>query len=451
MTMAADSNTETAPAAESPVQRGSEFSKPTGVGDDALWEKHFGRGSGGDAKPKDDSRKPAKDNAKPPSKSTPDATAGKSEKPSTPKDAKPEKTPEKTPAKDGKAKEDSTESTGRKTVEKDDADKDTDPEAPSKKAKDLYEEAKKAEDPREARKLYKRAMKEAFGEVPEEFNDARYADVRKERKAAKAALDEQANKNEGRIREAAEKLKPAIYVMRQLEGAGLSDKLTVPLVEKAVGVIRALKRLEDGDYEGLAEVVSRATGVDADEAMKRFVRGVKVSPESRAARAQAEQAQRDNQALKERLALLERQLQEGTNAQTEAQKKQERERAQSENRSRWIDDITSELDGHAALKLPRGAERVLAYLIRTANPQTKSPRYSFEEAANRIVAAEKKRVQEARHLLDEGEPPPAPPGNTRRLSSVSRAETADTGIRNPDPDARFSEIFDKHAAGGRRR
>ena len=74
----------------------------------------------------------------------------------------------------------------------------------------------------------------------------------------KAALDAQAQKNEGRIKEAAEKLKPAIYVMRQLEGAGIHDKLTVPMVERAVSVMKALRSIEDGDYTQLAEVVSRA-------------------------------------------------------------------------------------------------------------------------------------------------------------------------------------------------
>lgn len=448
-------DTETAtPAAETPVQKGSEFSKPTGEGDDALWQKHFGKDAKEpkastswkksdkpSAKSKSDEGDDKPKASKPSAASTRPSREPTSDKdPSTPKDTK--------PAKDAKA---STESTGRKTADDDKTDKaPADPEAPGKVARDLYAEAKKAEDPREARKLYKRAMKEAFGEVPEEFDENRYAAVRKERRAAATVLEEKAQKNEGRIREAAEKLKPAIYVMRQLEGSGLADKLTVPMVEKTLHVMKALRSLEDGDYTQLAEVVARASGVDADEAMKRFVRGVKVSPEGRAARQAAEAAQREAAETRAQLADLRKQLQDRDGAQTEAQKKADRERAQTENRARWIDDISSELDGHAALQLPRGAERVLAYLIRTANPQTKAPRYSFEEAANRIVASEKKRLQGSRHLLDEGEAP-APRTETRRLSSVSRAETADTGIRNPDPEARFSEIFDRNMAGGRRR
>lgn len=459
----ADSNTETAtPAAESPVQRGSEFSKPTGDGDQALWEKHFG---GKDAKessratketrsstrsePKDDKSAKTKDSpasesrektskspASPKERSTgsPRDTATES---STPKDTKSDKGKDKPKSADSEA-------TGQKTAEE------TDPEAPSKKARDLYEQAKKSEDRREARKLYKRAMVEAFGEVPPEFDDKRYAAVRTERAAKEAAIKAQAEKNEGRIREAAERLKPAIFVMRKLEDAKLADKITVPMVEKALHVMQALKSIEDGDFTQLAEVVSRAAGVDHDEAMKRFVRGTKVSPEGKAARQAAEAAQREAAETKAQLAELQRRLQERESTQTEAQKRAEQQKAQAENRARWLDDIQSDLDGHPVLQLRRGAERVLSYLIRTANKQTKTPRYSFEEAADRIVRAEKERLASSRHLLDEGDSPPART-EPRRLSSVSRSETRDAGVRNPDPEARFSEIFDRHVAGGRGR
>lgn len=444
------------PAADSGVQKGSEFSKPTGAKDDEVWARHFGKeakepkgkakdSSATSERPRDSLAKPSKSEASSKEKTPASSdSAGSKDKPKdssskpSPTESKSEAT-KKPPTKSEKISAES-EATGQKTAE-------TDPEAPSKKAKDLYEEAKKSEDPREARKLYKRAMKEAFGEIPEEFDDGKYGAVRRERAAAKKVLDEQGQKNEGRINEAVEKLKPAIYVMRQLEAGGIADKLSVPLVEKAITVIRALKGLEDGDYTGLADVISKASGVDPDEAMKRFVRGVKVSPEGRAARAQAEQAQREAAETRAQLVALQRQLQERDTSQTEAQKKLAHETAVAENRARYIEDIQSELDGHPALKLPRGAERVLAYLIRTANPQSKSPRYSFEEAANRIVVAEKKRLQDARHLLDDGEDPPAPAA--RRLSSVARTETADVGVRNESPEAAFERVFAKHS-GGRR-
>ncbi len=462
-----DSNT-SGPGGGDSLSSGSEFSKPTGVNDEALWEKHFGKGSkepekssksresrsssetrsdgdgGGSRAGKDPERKRGES-----SKSTTDESKPSSDK--RPKDSS-EREPSK--PKESKSKDDKTDSSKAETkaktekADKDSEDPPADPEAPSKKARDLYDAAKKADDPKEARKLYKRAMKEAFGEVPAEFDDSQYAAVRRERRAAKAALDAQAQKNEGRIREAAEKLKPAIYVMRQLERAGIDDKLTVPMVERAVHVLRALRSIEDGDYTQLAEVISRAAGVDHDEAMKRFVRGVKVSPEGKAARQAAEQAQREAQALKERLAAMERQLQERDSQQTEAQKKAERERQVAEHRQNYLDQIETDLEGHPVLKLPRGRERVLAYLIRTADPKLRAPTLSFEQAANRIVAAEKRRLQEARALEDDE--PPATREQPRRLTDVSRSETVESGLRKESAEQVFDRLWDKHA-GGRRR
>ncbi len=425
----ADSNTDTStPASDGTrTDHGSEFSKPGGVKDDEVWAKHFGKD------PKE-SKPPNAD--KPSAKSSKDASSDSS------------KGKEKTPGKSEprSSKDADSEATGQKTAETE-----TDPEAPSKKARDLYEQAKKTEDRREARKLYKRAMTEAFGEVPPEFDEKRFVAARTEQATKKAALDAQAQKNEGRIREAADKLKPAIYVMRQLEGSGLADKLTVPMVERTLHVMKALRSLEDGDFTQLAEVISRASGVDHDEAMKRFVRGVKISPEGRAARTAAEQAQRDNAALKDQLAQLERKLTERETTQTEAQKKQAEQQRQEQARGQWLEDIENELGDHPALQLPRGKERVLAYLIKTAHPTLKTPRFSFAQAADRIVAGEKKRLQGARHLLDDGEPAPVQSG-TRQTRQVSRAETVDSGVRSEDPMARFGAIFDKHAsAGGRRR
>jgi hypothetical protein len=461
-----DSNT-SAPGGGDSLSSGSEFSKPTGVNDEALWEKHFGKGAKEPEKPAASKRGQDKDSKKEAtgsseSRETPakerKSSAEKSEReskassksgseksePST-KQSDERKPPESSSSKDTKSKP-SAESKTDKDSEKGDAP--ADPEAPSKKARDLYDAAKKADDPKEARKLYKRAMKEAFGEVPAEFDDSQYAAVRRERKAAKAALDAQAQKNEGRIKEAAEKLRPAIYVMRQLEGAGIHDKLTVPMVERAVSVMKALRSIEDGDYTQLAEVVSRAAGVDHDEAMKRFVRGVKVSPEGKAARQAAEQAQREAQALKERLAAMERQLQERDSQQTEAQKKAERERQVAEHRQSYLEQIETDLEGHPVLKLPRGRERVLAYLIRTADPKLRAPTLSFEQAANRIVAAEKRRLQEARALEDDA--PPATREQPRRLTDVSRSETVESGLRKESAEQVFDRLWDKHA-GGRRR
>lgn len=464
----ADSNTDTSTPAPDGTSsdHGSEFSKGTGTEDSKIWDKYFGKEAKA-PKEKDSARTSSKSPREtsdgtskskassgektPSSSTTSKSTTGSSEKSTKPKADKADASSSKQETKPTK---DSTEPAGGKTAEdKDDAP--ADPEAPLKKARDLYGQAKKTEDRREARKLYKRAMVEAFGEIPEEFDDKRYAAVRTERAAAKASLDEQAKKNESRIQEAAGRLKPAIFVMRTLEGAGLGDKLTVPMVERAVHVMKALRSLDDGDYTQLAEVVARAAGVDHDEAMKRFVKGVKVSPEGKAARQAADQAQRDNHALKERLAQLERQLTEGQTAQTEAQKKQEHEKRVQEQHTVLLDDIQEQLDGHAVLTLENGAARVKAYLIRTADPKLKAFRYSYAQVADKIVAGERRRLQNTRHLLDDGEPARETP-QRRNNGSVSRTETVDASVPSQDPMARFDYFFDKHkgeqrTAGGRRR
>ena len=452
--MAADSNT-TSPAPDgTQADHGSEFSKGTGTEDAALWDKHFGKGAkepkaDDKRKAKADSSEPPKRSDKKPSESTRANADGKSEKPSTPKDEKPKA--DKTKGKD------STDAAGGKTAEADkdkpEKDEPADPEEPHKKAKDLYAQAKKTESRNEATKLYKRAMLEAFGEVPEEFDTKKFAKVRSERAAAKATLDKQAEHNEGRIREAAEKLKPAIYVMRSLEGSKLADKLTVPLVEKAIHVMRALRSLEDGDYTQLAEVVSRAAGVDHDEAMKRFVKGVKMSPEGKAARIAAEDAKRENAETKAQLQQLQRQLQERDNTQTAAQTKADRDKRIQEQHAVLLDDIQEQLDDHPVLKLPKGAERVKAYLIRTADPKLKAFKYSYAQVADKLVAGERRRLQQSRHLLEDGDEPASTP-QRRSNGSVSRAETRDASVPNPDAMARFDHFFDKHMgerrAGGRR-
>ena len=452
----ADAPSEAEGQGASKGERNSEFALPTGVKDAEIWDKHFGKGAD---KPADKGKgKPAKsgnDSKRAGERSeTSSKTPARSPKDDAGESSKPKASPSKTdPPKDkGKGKPEP------KAAEPDSSDADTDPadpEAPLKKARDLYGAAKKAEDAKEARRLYKRAMKEAFGEVPEEFDDSRYAAVRQERRAARAAIDEQAKKNETRIREAAEKLKPAIYVMRQLEGAGLAERLTVPLVEKTIAVARALVDLENGDYTKLAEVVSKASGVDPDEAMKRFVKGVRISPEGRAARAAAEEANRRAAQAEARMQELERRLSERDTAQTEAQKKAEREQQVAQARADYLESIESELDGHPVLKLKDGSKRVMRYIIRTADKKLRAPKFSFTQAADRIVRAERERVAAARAALDgDAEEVEAPKPAASRVVHIPRSARAEPGTPDTSPEASFGRIWDKHhgnTASGRRR
>lgn len=459
--MADGNETATSPGGSATTQQtGSEFALPQGVNDDEIWTKHFG----GEEKPKREKRE-SKEPSKPEARSS---KGGDEKEPSS----KPRSKPTEPPKKDGKSSKPSDESESEERTESkpkaepkkeakgktekaeadDEASTDSDkPEAAkvSARAKELYEEAKASKDPKESRKLYKRAMKEAFGEVPAEFDEARYGAVRRERQAAQAALDEKAAKNEGRIREAAEKLRPAIAVMQMLEKGGVAERLTVPLVEKAITVLRSLRSLEDGDFTGLADVVSKATGCDPDEAMKRFIRGTKVSPEGRASRAAAEEASRRAEAATARVQELERKLAERDESQTKEKTQAEKVRLVEQRRAQYLDDLNVDLEGHPVLKLPRGAERVMAYIIKTADKKLRAPKYTPEQAANRIVAYERKRARDASSVLDTDGEEVEPRTETRSSASIARSEQRDNGVVSSDPEAAFDRIYRKHNTGRR--
>lgn len=460
----ADEGAGKGPAKGARDDRGSEFANPTGTRDAEIWDKHFGKGTDSGKSPK--KTEPAKRSKDSSTESSSKRSEKSSSKPATGSEKTSSKSSETEWASSSKSEPEASRETEKKgggssassrdRSEPDSSGADsTDPEAPTKKARDLYAQAKKAEDPKEARKLYKRAMKEAFGELPEEFDDGRYAAVRRERKAAQAAIDAQAAEKEGKIREAAERVRPAIYVMKQLEGAGLGDKLTVPLVEKSITVLRALRDLEGGDYTKLADVISKATGVDPDEAMKRFVRGVKISPESRAAKAAAEAADRRAAQAEQQIRDLEKRLAERDTAQTEAQKRAEHARKVEAARGAYLENIESELEGHPVLKLPQGAKRVMSYIIRTADKKLKAPRFSFSQAADRIVRAERERVRAAQAAFDgDGAEEVAAPAPSRsQVVHIPRSARAETGTADASPEASFARIWDKHhgTGTGRRR
>lgn len=454
---------ETAPSADpggsgSAPAKGSpsgELSKPIGKQDDAIWQKHFGKDAEGEHKA--ESKPKPKDGDKPKPKA--DAKTDKADDKAKPdpkkpaadekKDAKPKVEPKKAEPKPEPKKPDPKPKAEPEKIAAET--EDAEPANDTARARKLYEQAKATEDRSEARKLYKRAMKEAFGEIPPEFDDAQYGAIRKKRNDDRAELARVAQTNEARINEAVQVLQPAATVMRKLKDAGLGQ-LTMPMVERAVHVMQALRSIEDGDFTQLAEVVSRASGKSHDEAMKLFVRGVKVSPEGRAARNAAEQAEQRAARAEQAVAEMRRELAAKAEAektqQTEAQKRD----AVEQRRAEYLEEIETELDGHAVLKLPRGKERVLAYLIKTADKTLKAPKYSFAQAADRIVAHEKRRLQSVKFLEDgEAEPEektPAVPG--RR--TVPRSESRGGGLADESPEAKFDRIYAKHtASGGRRR
>jgi hypothetical protein len=474
--------TEGATGGDSPASYGNEFSHPVGKEDGAIWEKHFGkdakwtkesedRGRGKtdrEKKPEPKESRSSKDSASTSSKdkgSKSDAGGAKDTPAAKPKDSSKSTTDESSksskerPASDKEAstpkeskspkKDDASEksdSTGRKTAEeKDDAE-------PSRKARETFEKAKAEQDIPTKRKLFRQAMTEAFGEVPDEFNDAKLASIRKRHADTERALSQQKQQNEQRIQDAVKQLQPAIAIMRKVKDAGLGD-YTMAQLDHAVEVMAELRRLEQGDYTGLAQLVSKAAKVDPEEAMKRFVRGVKVSPEGQAVRAAAKAAEDRAARAEQQVQELARRLQEREQQQTKAQQEQERRAKVEARRAEYTSEVESELEGHPVLKLDRGLQRVVAQLIKTADPKTRTARYSPTRVADAIVDAEKKRAARVAALESGDEDPPARSG--ARTPSVTRRDSAENGVPNPDPMARFEEIWEKHtpqrrAAGGRR-
>ena len=418
-----DSNDSGGAQTITPDTGGSEFSKPTGVGDDAIFNKYFGK----DAKGWDD-EKPEKKEAKPKADKKPEPKA---------KDDKDE------PAK----------KTDKPTEKK--ADKDSKPEPKAKKddeapdpgkARKLYAEAKKATDPKQSRKLYEQAVAEALGELPPEFSGAAWKASREKKAKDLADVQARSAQVETRIQEAATKLKPAIYVMGELNKANLGEKLTAPLVGQAIEVMRAIQELKQGDYTRLGDIIEKASGQPRDEALKLFVRGVKVSPEGRASRAAAEAAQQEAAAARRELAEYKAQLAERDQVQT---KTQEAAR-QRQLRADYAEQIETELAGHPALKLPNATKRILAYLIKTRNPQTKTARYTFDQVADKLVAHETERLKSLRGVIDTDGEEPAQPTSIQRVSAVPRGQQADVGVLNESPEAAWDRIWNKNNQQQRR-
>lgn len=409
-----------------------EFSKPTGVNDDAVWEKHFGKGG----KAEKALGEPAK---KPEAKPKPKADASEKADPKAPK-PKADKEPAKEPKRaEGKEAPDKASKADTKT-EKAKPGSEQPSEADKKPA------GKSAQPPEES------DPGDAKSDVSEWTEARKWRDGQKQKfeeqhKKSKAELDAQAKKNDERIDQAVQQLQPAITVMRKLNEAKLGDKLTLPMVERAVKVMRGIAALEEGDFTVLGEVISEASGKPPDEAMKLFVRGVKTSPEGRAARAQAQAAEARAAEAERRIAEMEKKLQERDEQKTV----QERQAQAEQRRTAYLEEIETDLHGHPVLQLPRGKERVMKLLIKTADKVLKAPTLSFEEAADKVVGYEKERLRRTRFLEDGGDPPAADGDSRSRVRTVPRGETAESGVKNASAEARFSAIFDKHTQKGGRR
>lgn len=385
--------------------------------DSKVWEKHFG---GPDRELEDEpaEKKPAK---KPAAK-----TEAKEEaKPKAPKkDEKPAAKEEAKPAAKVEAKEDPEE----EEAETEEPDSLT-------KAREKFKQAKKAKDTREARKLYREAMKEAFGEIPEEFNDARFATARdadrkraeetkKEREtiaSERAAVETEKRNVEANAAAWVEKLRPAFRIHKRLEN------------------IRTTQ-----DFTDLGAWMGEALELPPDEALKRFTRGFRGTPESaqaRAAKAAAEEAKR---ASDERIAALEKRLAERDSKVEQETKLAKREAARAE----YLEQLETDLAEHPITKVRNGFKRVLDLVIKTADKKLKAATLTPEQAADRIVAAERRRVK-AHLALVEGERPDTEEQPAPRTVPRSQQASNARGQGEWNPDEAFDRIWKKNRAEDR--
>lgn len=471
----ADTTATTTETTSGDTSHPSEFSQPVGVNDGDVFDKFFGEDSdlwdkngklkegsspklkketstSADSKRGSDSEKKRADSKKEPEPKADKKTDASRESESRERSSK----------KEASSKEESTDSsrdTGQ-SKQKESKSQKTDDESEATDPKKTYAEAKAATDRRTQRRLYKKAMEQAFGEVPEEFDDRKWAAAREKREKDTSELAKREESLKTRLNTSVQRLTPAITVMKKLMGAGfahvdpktntVTNNVQAHAIDQAIEVMKALREIENGDFTVLGDIIAKASGVDRDEAMRRYVKGVKVSPEGRASRQAAEQARQKAEAAEARIAALERQLQDKDRGLTEQQKQaQAQERARAAHND-WLGRITEELGDHPVLKLENGAARVLRYLKKTAHPTLRSPTKTFEEAADIIVESERRRLKAARDLLEpEGNTQPA--NRVQRVPANSRNDQADSGNVPDSPEASFARIFDKHMAGGRRR
>lgn len=370
----------------------------------AIFDKHFSEDD--DDEPEEKVKTPAR---KPPAKDP---------KAKTEPEPKPKVTP--------KAKD---EAEGEDTDEGDD---DEPEEAKvTKKARELFAKAKEAKNPADARRFYKQAMKEAFGEIPEEFNDARYASARQ---ADRARAEEHAKKDQELEQKAANIQASADKWVQQLA--------------PAYRVMQVLKKVENGDWTALGDLIEQAGGgIPRDEALKRFTRGIRETPEAVQARRRQAQVQETESAALKRIAELEKKLEE-KDAAKEAEAKKARIAAR---RAAYTEEVGAEIAAHPVTKLPNGIERVVRYLIATADPKLRAPKYSPEEAADRVYAIEKRRLKQLREVIPDDDAPP-PAREDRRAPAVSRSQSTEPG-RAPayDPDEALDRIWARHNPPKRRR
>jgi hypothetical protein len=199
-----------------------------------------------------------------------------------------------------------------------------------------------------------------------------------------------------------------------------------PRLQPAVKILKMIEAYKAGDYATYAEILKESTGESLDISTKKLLHGTKESPDSK--RLRAELAERDK-----RLAELERRLEEQGKAKQGEQQRQTQEQAVA----RYCEQIRDELDDHPVTKLKGFERKVLAVQKKSYDPTLKAFRVSIEQAADKVVRIERRRLEELK-ALEEDEPAPKVrerqerESTTSRVFSLNRAESREGGAVDED-------------------
>lgn len=209
-----------------------------------------------------------------------------------------------------------------------------------------------------------------------------------------------------------------------------------PKLQPAIRVMKAMDAFAKGDVGALREVIEAGTGQPLDKGTKMLVQGTKTSA--------AEQR------LNAKIADLEKKLETKESQETEQQTAARREAAVTKH----LENLTEELEGHPVTKLKGFEKKVFAVQRKSYDPKLKAFKLSPEEAANKVVRIEKRRLAELR-ALDEDEPtkPAAtkPKAEGARVFALNRGDSSESGaLPDDESDEDILKDLDRQFARKRR-
>ncbi len=202
------------------------------------------------------------------------------------------------------------------------------------------------------------------------------------------------------------------------------EKKVSPALQPALRVMKAMEACRKGtDWSLLRTVIEEGTGESLDVGIKKLVQGTKLSASEKR--------------MAEKLAALEAKLAEKDQEQTQAATQAQRAEAET----KYLAQLEEELEGHEVTKLKGFAKRVLKVQRKSWDPKLKAFKLGPEEAANKVLRIERKRLAELK-ALEEGEPEKPKPKDEKesaRVFSLDRSGSREGGI--PDEDESDEDIL----------